>query len=114
MFISVFFLQRVSEKVGGAEGTKLDYDFTEMEKASSPCTVYQATRKTPVILYLQFHYHQFRSHLADIFIIFSDILVWEKHVGNRVPSAPKVPHTQCSVLWGTPYLVLSVMGVPPT
>ncbi|XP_030208294.1 SH3 domain containing GRB2 like 2a, endophilin A1 isoform X3 [Gadus morhua] len=24
--------QRVSEKVGGAEGTKLDYDFTEMEK----------------------------------------------------------------------------------
>jgi len=27
-------LQRVSEKVGGAEGTKLDYDFTEMEKVS--------------------------------------------------------------------------------
>jgi len=29
-----FILQRVSEKVGGAEGTKLDYDFTEMEKVS--------------------------------------------------------------------------------
>lgn len=26
-------LQKVSEKVGGAEGTKLDDDFTEMEKA---------------------------------------------------------------------------------
>lgn len=26
-------LQKVSEKVGGAEGTKLDEDFTEMEKA---------------------------------------------------------------------------------
>lgn len=25
-------LQKVSEKVGGAEGTKLDEDFTEMEK----------------------------------------------------------------------------------
>lgn len=30
-----FILQRVSERVGGAEGTKLDYDFTEMEKVSS-------------------------------------------------------------------------------
>lgn len=29
----LFVLQRVSEKVGGAEGTKLDVDFTEMEKA---------------------------------------------------------------------------------
>ncbi len=29
----MFVLQRVSEKVGGAEGTKLDDDFTEMEKA---------------------------------------------------------------------------------
>lgn len=29
-----FLLQRVSERVGGAEGTKLDYDFTEMEKVS--------------------------------------------------------------------------------
>uniref|UniRef100_A0A3B5M3T0 SH3 domain containing GRB2 like 2a, endophilin A1 n=1 Tax=Xiphophorus couchianus TaxID=32473 RepID=A0A3B5M3T0_9TELE len=28
----LFVLQRVSEKVGGAEGTKLDVDFTEMEK----------------------------------------------------------------------------------
>uniref|UniRef100_A0A3Q3W884 Uncharacterized protein n=1 Tax=Mola mola TaxID=94237 RepID=A0A3Q3W884_MOLML len=28
----VFFLQKVSEKVGGAEGTKLDEEFTEMEK----------------------------------------------------------------------------------
>lgn len=32
LFVS--FLQKVSEKVGGAEGTKLDDDFTEMEKAS--------------------------------------------------------------------------------
>ena len=30
----VFFLQLVSEKVGGAEGTKLDDDFKEMEKVS--------------------------------------------------------------------------------
>lgn len=29
----MFVLQKVSEKVGGAEGTKLDEDFTEMEKA---------------------------------------------------------------------------------
>lgn len=29
----LFCLQKVSEKVGGAEGTKLDVDFTEMEKA---------------------------------------------------------------------------------
>lgn len=28
------FLQLVSEKVGGAEGTKLDDDFREMEKVS--------------------------------------------------------------------------------
>lgn len=27
-------LQKVSEKVGGAEGTKLDDDFKEMEKVS--------------------------------------------------------------------------------
>lgn len=32
-FFGLFVLQRVSEKVGGAEGTKLDDDFTEMEKA---------------------------------------------------------------------------------
>lgn len=32
-FFGLFILQRVSEKVGGAEGTKLDVDFTEMEKA---------------------------------------------------------------------------------
>uniref|UniRef100_A0A3Q1F593 SH3 domain containing GRB2 like 2a, endophilin A1 n=1 Tax=Acanthochromis polyacanthus TaxID=80966 RepID=A0A3Q1F593_9TELE len=32
MFVFVLFLQKVSEKVGGAEGTKLDEDFTEMEK----------------------------------------------------------------------------------
>lgn len=32
--LSLFVLQKVSEKVGGAEGTKLDDDFTEMEKAS--------------------------------------------------------------------------------
>lgn len=31
LFVSL--LQKVSEKVGGAEGTKLDDDFTEMEKA---------------------------------------------------------------------------------
>lgn len=31
---SCFILQRVSEKVGGAEGTKLDEDFMEMEKVS--------------------------------------------------------------------------------
>lgn len=30
----VLFLQLVSEKVGGAEGTKLDDDFKEMEKVS--------------------------------------------------------------------------------
>lgn len=32
-FSLVSLLQKVSEKVGGAEGTKLDDDFTEMEKA---------------------------------------------------------------------------------
>lgn len=32
--LSRFILQRVSEKVGGAEGTKLDEDFMEMEKVS--------------------------------------------------------------------------------
>ena len=32
-FFILFALQKVSEKVGGAEGTKLDEDFTEMEKA---------------------------------------------------------------------------------
>uniref|UniRef100_A0A3Q1CI18 SH3 domain containing GRB2 like 2a, endophilin A1 n=1 Tax=Amphiprion ocellaris TaxID=80972 RepID=A0A3Q1CI18_AMPOC len=32
MFVLSLFLQKVSEKVGGAEGTKLDEDFTEMEK----------------------------------------------------------------------------------
>lgn len=32
-FNCLFPLQKVSEKVGGAEGTKLDEDFTEMEKA---------------------------------------------------------------------------------
>ena len=30
----VLFLQLVSEKVGGAEGTKLDDDFKEMERVS--------------------------------------------------------------------------------
>lgn len=30
----VYFLQKVSEKVGGAEGTKLDEDFMQMEKVS--------------------------------------------------------------------------------
>lgn len=29
-----YFLQKVSEKVGGAEGTKLDDDFKEMERVS--------------------------------------------------------------------------------
>lgn len=33
MFFCCFVLQKVSEKVGGAEGTKLDVDFTGMEKA---------------------------------------------------------------------------------
>lgn len=33
VFSVLFVLQKVSEKVGGAEGTKLDEDFTEMEKA---------------------------------------------------------------------------------
>lgn len=33
VFSVVFVLQKVSEKVGGAEGTKYDVDFTEMEKA---------------------------------------------------------------------------------
>lgn len=33
-FIFVFLLQKVSEKVGGAEGTKLDEDFKEMERVS--------------------------------------------------------------------------------
>lgn len=28
------FPQKVSEKVGGAEGTKLDHDFKEMERVS--------------------------------------------------------------------------------
>lgn len=32
--MSCLILQRVSEKVGGAEGTKLDEDFMEMEKVS--------------------------------------------------------------------------------
>lgn len=32
-FVFLSLLQKVSEKVGGAEGTKLDDDFTEMEKA---------------------------------------------------------------------------------
>lgn len=31
---SCLILQRVSEKVGGAEGTKLDEDFVDMEKVS--------------------------------------------------------------------------------
>uniref|UniRef100_A0A4W6BT79 SH3 domain containing GRB2 like 2a, endophilin A1 n=1 Tax=Lates calcarifer TaxID=8187 RepID=A0A4W6BT79_LATCA len=31
-YFILFVLQKVSEKVGGAEGTKLDEDFTEMEK----------------------------------------------------------------------------------
>lgn len=32
-FFLLLDLQKVSEKVGGAEGTKLDEEFTEMEKA---------------------------------------------------------------------------------
>uniref|UniRef100_A0A803YG68 BAR domain-containing protein n=1 Tax=Meleagris gallopavo TaxID=9103 RepID=A0A803YG68_MELGA len=32
MFSFFFKLQKVSEKVGGAEGTKLDDDFKEMER----------------------------------------------------------------------------------
>lgn len=45
----MFVLQKVSEKVGGAEGTKLDVDFTEMEKARlnsfliSPCWEWKPT-----------------------------------------------------------------------
>lgn len=31
-----YLLQKVSEKVGGAEGTKLDDDFKEMERVSFP------------------------------------------------------------------------------
>lgn len=60
----MFVLQKVSEKVGGAEGTKLDEDFTEMEKArlnsarhSSlwPCVAWKAciitvTRERNVVL----------------------------------------------------------------
>lgn len=34
--------QLVSEKVGGAEGTKLDDDFKEMEKVGVPGTVHTA------------------------------------------------------------------------
>ena len=33
-FFFCYFLQKVSEKVGGAEGTKLDDDFKEMERVS--------------------------------------------------------------------------------
>ena len=33
-FFLGYFLQKVSEKVGGAEGTKLDDDFKEMERVS--------------------------------------------------------------------------------
>lgn len=33
-FFFGYFLQKVSEKVGGAEGTKLDDDFKEMERVS--------------------------------------------------------------------------------
>ena len=33
-FLCCFLLQKVSEKVGGAEGTKLDDDFKEMEKVN--------------------------------------------------------------------------------
>lgn len=34
------FLQLVSEKVGGAEGTKLDDDFKEMEKVRGRCATW--------------------------------------------------------------------------
>lgn len=33
-FLFSFFLQYVTEKMGGAEGTKLDLDFMEMERVS--------------------------------------------------------------------------------
>lgn len=39
-------LQKVSEKVGGAEGTKLDDDFTEMEKVSLKSLHYHLGKKT--------------------------------------------------------------------
>lgn len=47
LLLNVFFLffflkklQKVSEKVGGAEGTKLDDDFKEMERVSLNAAMY--------------------------------------------------------------------------
>ena len=38
-----FFLQFMSEKIGGAKGTELDDDFTEMERVSFLCFFFQLT-----------------------------------------------------------------------
>lgn len=44
--LSLYFLsQKVSEKVGGAEGTKLDDDFKEMEKVNTHKSKYSHTHK---------------------------------------------------------------------
>ena len=70
----------MSEKVGGAEGTKLDYDFTEMEKASSPST-WQPKK------------HQLLS-IYDLFLVIRqtslsyEVILSVRNVVNRVPSAP--------------------------
>ncbi|KAK7166307.1 hypothetical protein R3I93_006167 [Phoxinus phoxinus] len=45
--------QRVSERVGGAEGTKLDYDFTEMEKKVDTTTRAVMDIMTKTTEYLQ-------------------------------------------------------------
>uniref|UniRef100_A0A668AGZ9 SH3 domain containing GRB2 like 2a, endophilin A1 n=1 Tax=Myripristis murdjan TaxID=586833 RepID=A0A668AGZ9_9TELE len=52
-FSFVLFLQKVSEKVGGAEGTKLDEDFTEMEKKVDTTTRAVMDIMTKTTEYLQ-------------------------------------------------------------
>lgn len=96
----MFVLQKVSEKVGGAEGTKLDEDFTEMEKArlisvrhSSlwPCVAWKAciitvTRERNVLQ--QTWAHVLNPPLRPVFY-------WTQH---RYFS-PLVNLLMCSMVW---------------
>lgn len=59
--LSCFILQRVSEKVGGAEGTKLDEDFMEMEKVS----------------FLHQELFSFKKHSSEHLVVYETFLILE-------------------------------------